>query len=101
VGYCYTIRVNTFFVSIEFDVFGQLSSSGFGSLNGRGFDLFFDAGGSDFLGLGMGSGLGLGWCRHTASPTTSFIRIAPTCCDGVMQNHQPKCVSTWPQDFAR
>jgi hypothetical protein len=66
------------------DVFGQLSSSGFGSLNGRGFEFFFGAGGFDFLGLGMGSGLGLGWCRHTASPTTSFIRIAPTCGDGVM-----------------
>jgi hypothetical protein len=36
------------------------------------------------LGSGMGRGLGLGWCRHIASATTSFIRIAPTCGDVVM-----------------
>lgn len=72
------------FGCVALDVFGQLRSSGFGSLNGWGFVFFFDAGGFDFLGSGMGRGLGLGWCRHIASATTSLIRIAPTCCHGVM-----------------
>jgi len=54
----------------------QLSSSGFGVLNGFGFAVFLGLGRRlGFVGPGMGNGVGLRLRLHPASPTTSLTRI--------------------------
>jgi hypothetical protein len=59
VGDCHVIRVNTILHQLALTCC-QLSSSGFGLLNGCGFDFFLAVGGFDLVCLGMGRGLGKG-----------------------------------------
>jgi len=79
----------------------QLRLSDLGLLNGlgfvRGLGLARDLG---FVGPGMGNCLGLGCCLRHALPTTSLTSTVQTCRNGVMQNHQPETISTWPQNSA-
>ena len=80
----------------------QLSSSGLGSLNGRGLDRDFGLWRAlGFVCLGMGKDLGFGCRVHTASPMISLTSISTPTEYGVMQNHQPDVISTSLEKSAR